>query len=552
MDLLSNIKELSLCSKGYVDRSLIHDLDALQEKIKDDKLYVVVTGLFKRGKSTLINSLLEKEILPVSVTPATASITIIEYNENPGAMVHFTNEKNIDITIDSIDEYITEDKNPNNKKGVRYVHIFENVAILEQISLVDTPGLGSAYDHNTQTTLDFIPQIDAAIFLLSADIPINTIDLDLLQEIQKTVTKIIFVFNKADLLGDEDLQKLILHNKTVLAQMLQKEKNEIKFYIVSYVSEERNDLGGLKKELLSLAQNEKVALLELSSSRQFKSLSHQAEVQLQFIADAYLLPLHELEKRSSELSQSIQLMNEQKEEFKSIIGGKIKRLQKDIYDELNKKGKALRLHVDQIINEIQDLNGEILISNRKQLDDLILNSFETTKENAEIKTREHFNDLLQQYSARSQSFLKELSANLSIYLDEKIGLFSEQFDLSAYTSFYITFDSGMSAVDQPLSLFDKVLPLSFQIRKVRSKLQNHYYEVITRNTASVIYDLNYRVQESFRQFNYDLNAKMNIVLENMENNIKEVISNKAKTELDNEEVIKDVNNRLDCVKEIST
>ena len=51
----------------------------------------------------------------------------------------------------------------------------------------------------------------------------NTIDLDLLEEIQKTVTKIIFVFNKADLVGEEDLQKLILHNKNVLAEILQKD-----------------------------------------------------------------------------------------------------------------------------------------------------------------------------------------------------------------------------------------------------------------------------------------------------------------------------------------
>lgn len=37
-----------------------------------------------------------------------------------------------------------------------------------------------------------------------------------MKQIQKDVTKIIFVFNKADLLNEEDLQKLILHNKIVL------------------------------------------------------------------------------------------------------------------------------------------------------------------------------------------------------------------------------------------------------------------------------------------------------------------------------------------------
>jgi len=550
MDLITKIKELSAACKGYADISLINDIDALEEKIEMRKLYVVITGLFKRGKSTLINSLIEKQILPVSVTPATALITVIEYNEKPGAIVHLLNGKKKDIEIDIIDEYVTEEKNPGNKKGVRYVQIYENSEILKYISLVDSPGLGSAYEHNTQATLDFIPKIDAAVFILSADIPINTIDLKLLEEIQKHVTKIIFVFNKADLLKEEDLQKLILHNKTVLSGILKKDKNEIEFYIVSNVSSEHNDLGGLKKELLSVGSNEKEALLELSSAHQLKTLCRQAELQLHFIADAYLLPLHELEKRSLELSGSIQLMNEQKEEFESIITGKIKLLQKDINDDVNKQSNALQSKVNYIISAIQGIKSELLISSHMRLDDLMRQSFENIKNEWEIKAREHFKNLLQQYSKRSQSFLNELSANLSIYLGQNIDLFSAQFDLNAYTSFYITFDSGLSAVNQPLSFFDNLFPFSFQKRKVISKWKSHYNELITRNTASIIYDLNYKIQESFRKFNYDLNSKMNVVLGSMENNIREVISSKTKTELQNEGAIKEINTRLIRVKEI--
>ena len=61
-------------------------------------------------------------------------------------------------------------------------------------------------------------------FYLSADIPVSTIDLKLLEEIQQHVTKIIFVFNKADLLKDEDLQKLVKHNKVILSKALQQRR----------------------------------------------------------------------------------------------------------------------------------------------------------------------------------------------------------------------------------------------------------------------------------------------------------------------------------------
>ena len=243
-------------------------------------------------------------------------------------------------------------------------------------------------------------------------------------------------------------------------------------------------------------------------------------------------------------------MNERKDEFESIIAGKIKRLQKDIDEDLNNKRNALRLEINAIIDEIPDIKTETLTASRTRLDDLIRESFENIKAEWELKTREHFRELLEQYSQRSQSFLNELSAHLSGYLNQNINLFSEQFDLSAYTAFYIKLDKGLREVNQPLSLFDKILPLSFQLKKLRSKWQNHYNELITKNTASVIYDLTYRIQESFRKFNYDLNAKMHLILGSMENNIKEVIRNKTKTESQNEDVVNEINNRLIRVKGI--
>ena len=89
MNLLLKIEELTNIINGYGDDSLKNEITALREKFVENKLYVVVVGLFKRGKSTLINTLLEKNILPSSVTPVTAVITIVEYHEKSGVNVCF-------------------------------------------------------------------------------------------------------------------------------------------------------------------------------------------------------------------------------------------------------------------------------------------------------------------------------------------------------------------------------------------------------------------------------------------------------------------------------
>ena len=50
--------------------------------------------------------------------------------------------------------------------------------------LIDTPGIGSTFRHNAQATLNFLPQCDAALFLVSADPPITEVEVDFLKEVR--------------------------------------------------------------------------------------------------------------------------------------------------------------------------------------------------------------------------------------------------------------------------------------------------------------------------------------------------------------------------------
>ena len=101
-------------------------------------------------------------------------------------------------------------------------------------------------------------------------------------------------------------------------------------------------------------------MLQSSSSHQLGLLCRQAELQLQFIADAYLLPLNELENMSRQLTASILLMNEQKDEFESIITGKIKMLQQSINADVNEQSNLLQKEVSNIIVSANETNSMAL------------------------------------------------------------------------------------------------------------------------------------------------------------------------------------------------
>ncbi len=64
--------------------------------------------------------------------------------------------------------------------------------------LVDTPGIGSVFAGNTETTRQFIPQIDAAILVVGADPPISGEELALIETVAANVDQVVVVQNKID------------------------------------------------------------------------------------------------------------------------------------------------------------------------------------------------------------------------------------------------------------------------------------------------------------------------------------------------------------------
>jgi small GTP-binding protein len=179
----------------------------LASRLKDSVLNIVVLGEFKRGKSSIINALLGAKILPTAVIPTTSVVTTIKFGNIPRACVELQSGHRFYADLEKIDEYITEDLNPNNQKGVKQVEIEYPAKLLsENVRLIDTPGIGSTYLHNTQTTRAFLEEADAVLFVFSADQPATEAELSLLKESSTFSVHTFLVQNKADQLLQEELE----------------------------------------------------------------------------------------------------------------------------------------------------------------------------------------------------------------------------------------------------------------------------------------------------------------------------------------------------------
>ena len=92
----------------------------LIDKLENENMSVSVIGQFNRGKSTLANAILEDKILPVGIVPITSAVTTVLYGEK-SAEVHFQNGVVQPIEFDDLSEFISEQENSNNERGVQEV-----------------------------------------------------------------------------------------------------------------------------------------------------------------------------------------------------------------------------------------------------------------------------------------------------------------------------------------------------------------------------------------------------------------------------------------------
>ena len=166
------INEISGINRAIGAPDLTKPLSGLLNS-NDKTIYVAVLGQFKSGKSSLVNSIIGENLLPVGVVPVTAIVTRLRFGVQPKLIIQYLDGKETSATIDELPQYVTEKLNPENLKQVAQA-IVEHPALepFKNISLVDTPGLGSLYRHNSETTQQWLPFTGVAIISVSAERPL--------------------------------------------------------------------------------------------------------------------------------------------------------------------------------------------------------------------------------------------------------------------------------------------------------------------------------------------------------------------------------------------
>ncbi|MGI8977422.1 MAG: dynamin family protein [Thermomicrobiales bacterium] len=140
-----------------------------------DLFLLVIVGEFNAGKSAFINALLGAEVMPEGVTPTTAVINLLRFGER--------------ATETLLPDGIIQRTWPAN--------------MLDEITVVDTPGTNAIIREHEQLTQGFVPRADLVLFVTSADRPFSESEREFMATIREWGKKIVIIINKIDLLRDD-------------------------------------------------------------------------------------------------------------------------------------------------------------------------------------------------------------------------------------------------------------------------------------------------------------------------------------------------------------
>jgi GTPase Era involved in 16S rRNA processing len=529
-NLSASLQSLSnLLASHPATRPLTDRVQSLGARLGSGRIHLAVLGQFKRGKSTLINALLGESFLPTGVVPVTTIPTLIEYGPRRRARIIFREGAPKSVDLDQLPAYVTEAANPRNELGVARVEVRHPAFLLARgVVLIDTPGIGSTLTHNTETALDFLAEVDAALFLVSVDPPMTAVELDFLQAVRVRIGRLFFVLNKVDYLTPDERQEALrfldmtLRRQAGLDGDLQLFPVSARLALEARGSQDEaawitSGMAAIEERLIYFLQAEKRAALQAAIAAKTAEVIAEALQLLQTERQALTMPLDELQHKRQAFQDALLTARQNRQQAADLLVGDQNRL----VERINERAAALR-------REAESFFGMVL---EAAMTDHSLDGAEAFTQQRLANAAEEFFE--GRYAPFSQEVQAGLTALLQMYADQADALANDlrclTADLFAFHFVSLNPDEPPTRLQTPYwvrspyvpglglpvspGFLERLLPPAKRRQRILNRMRPATAELASRNTEHLRWAVVQNTQQVMRQFQAHLDARWQETIE---------------------------------------
>lgn len=347
----------------------------LRDRLASGRLRVLVAGEAKRGKSTLVNALLGRPVLPAGVLPLTALATTVRYGSPEAVTATFADGRVETLAVSALESLVTERGNPGNRLGLTSVTVLTDSALLASgVELVDTPGTGSVYGHNTLEAESALATIDAAIFVLTADPPVSGDERELIARVASLSAEMFVVLNKADRLSGPELAEVLAFTAQVVNDAAKRVIRICPLSAQSALDHLRDDPDGPDDPAFAEFEREFAAYLDHAGAADLrKSVHGHARRMANSLKDEVVLARRAADMRGSEASQRVQAfaarlaaVRDRRREAAILADAESARMLAELNDSAEQAGRERAHRVARLLMEV--LDGPLRMSTAAEIE----------------------------------------------------------------------------------------------------------------------------------------------------------------------------------------
>jgi hypothetical protein len=201
--LISAIDQGRSIAQGRQRPDLAEHLDRARQQLEGRRITCVVVGEYKRGKSTLINAVIQRAVCPVDADIVTAIPTLVRYGDQARLTSYHQPPHGEGLvakthSLNEITDLVSEDTRKEDGQ-IRSVEVRVPHRVLRSgLCLLDTPGVGGLESAHGQITMGTLSAADCLLFATDASQELTGPELEFLQGAVKRCPATALVVTKTD------------------------------------------------------------------------------------------------------------------------------------------------------------------------------------------------------------------------------------------------------------------------------------------------------------------------------------------------------------------